>query len=89
MKRDLGTRFPRRRKINLSESMVMQNQMLSTLKENFYDIYEAKQAAKNQVTVLNDYTYSIFGYLFSMRLRSNPQNDLLKNISPSFEKEEG
>jgi len=73
---------------DLTESIAVQNQTLSTLKTNLYNIYKVKQEADNKITILRDITWSILGYpLFLRRLRSQPQDDLLVGIPLFFEKE--
>ena len=79
--------FPSKRTKNISKSIAMQIHMLSTLKKNLYAIYEVKQAAENKITILYDYTWSILGYPFSIRLRSKPQDDLLVAIPSHFKEE--
>jgi len=93
MKKDLGIRFswkPKKGRESLVRSVVMQVRALSTLKTKLYNIYGAKQAPENEVTILHDVDWSILGYtLFTRRSRSNPQHDFLAAIPPLFEKEEG
>jgi len=91
MKRNLGIRPERKRKKSLAESIAMQKQIFSMLKKSLYDVYEAKQAAENKITIVYDYAWTIpiFDYQFSTRLRSKPQDNLLDSIPPFFEKEEG
>ena len=89
MKTVFDIRFPSERKKDVPKSIVMQAKIISSLKKGLYDIYEAKQEAGNKITILYDYTWSILGYPFSIRLRSKPQDDLLVAIPPRLEKEAG
>jgi len=71
--------------------VVKQSQILSKLKANLYDIYEAEQGAEKKVTVLYDYTWTIpmLDYQFSIRLRSKPQKDLFSAIPSRSEVKKG